>query len=318
MILAHRIELDPTVKQREYFARAAGCARFVWNWLGLRYNRTMTNQADIRESGAEKSRRLSRVWKRQGRCAHCGGDRDDERYVICSKCRARTRRLRDDLMTRRKEAGICQRCGKTKVDGFLTCEACNKRVYKYPSATGEYRRERYRKVKDEAFMAYGGYVCACCGESEPLFLCLDHINNDGADQRAEGTFRGRGIYQWLKNNGYPSGFRVLCQNCNVGRYLNGGTCPHRDENAAVNLKQNRAGSARIDACGDCGADGQTDGRETAVEEAGTTTASGYIRTVDSSYDGVSPMEYTRLTAAPSIGKHFIQNIRGVKTSQRIS
>jgi hypothetical protein len=36
------------------------------------------------------------------------------------------------------------------------------------------------------------------------------------------------------------------------------------------------------------------------------------------YDGVTPMEYTRLTAAPSIGKHFIQNIRGVKTSQRIS
>ncbi|NCX55835.1 MAG: transposase [Burkholderiaceae bacterium] len=31
MILAHKIELDATFKQRKYFASAAGCARFVWN-----------------------------------------------------------------------------------------------------------------------------------------------------------------------------------------------------------------------------------------------------------------------------------------------
>ena len=32
MPLAHRIRLDPTPSQREYFARAAGTARRVWNW----------------------------------------------------------------------------------------------------------------------------------------------------------------------------------------------------------------------------------------------------------------------------------------------
>ena len=32
MILAHRIELDPTEKQKEYFRKACGTARFVWNW----------------------------------------------------------------------------------------------------------------------------------------------------------------------------------------------------------------------------------------------------------------------------------------------
>ena len=31
MILAHKIALDPTVVQRTYFAKAAGCDRFVWN-----------------------------------------------------------------------------------------------------------------------------------------------------------------------------------------------------------------------------------------------------------------------------------------------
>ena len=40
-------------------------------------------------------------------------------------------------------------------------------------------------------------------------------------------------------------------------------------NAVVNLKQNRAGSVQIYACGDCGADAQIVERETVVAEAGT-------------------------------------------------
>jgi len=32
MLLAHKIALDPTPAQRQYFARAAGTARFTWNW----------------------------------------------------------------------------------------------------------------------------------------------------------------------------------------------------------------------------------------------------------------------------------------------
>ena len=36
MILAHKIRLDPTAEQAVYFAKAAGTARFAWNWaLGL-------------------------------------------------------------------------------------------------------------------------------------------------------------------------------------------------------------------------------------------------------------------------------------------
>ena len=32
MLLAHKIALDPNAAQRLYFARAAGTARFAWNW----------------------------------------------------------------------------------------------------------------------------------------------------------------------------------------------------------------------------------------------------------------------------------------------
>jgi putative transposase len=37
VILAHKIALDPTPQQAEYFARSAGAARFAWNWALARW-----------------------------------------------------------------------------------------------------------------------------------------------------------------------------------------------------------------------------------------------------------------------------------------
>jgi len=39
MLLSHQIRLDPTPAQRDYFARAAGTARRVWNWALAEWNR---------------------------------------------------------------------------------------------------------------------------------------------------------------------------------------------------------------------------------------------------------------------------------------
>jgi putative transposase len=39
MLLAHRIRLAPTPAQRDYFVRAAGTARRVWNWALAEWNR---------------------------------------------------------------------------------------------------------------------------------------------------------------------------------------------------------------------------------------------------------------------------------------
>ncbi|MBV7338557.1 helix-turn-helix domain-containing protein [Chloroflexi bacterium TSY] len=33
MIKAHRIRLNPTSKQADYFWQCAGVARFTWNWV---------------------------------------------------------------------------------------------------------------------------------------------------------------------------------------------------------------------------------------------------------------------------------------------
>jgi hypothetical protein len=83
------------------------------------------------------------------------------------------------------------------------------------------------KVKDDVFEAYGGYICSCCGETEPKFLTIDHIKNNGGSHRREDIAISKHLYRWLKNNHYPDGFQVLCMNCNLGKSRNDGVCPHK-------------------------------------------------------------------------------------------
>lgn len=94
---------------------------------------------------------------------------------------------------------------------------------------------KYSELRDEVFAAYGGYVCACCGETEPLFLTLDHVGNNGNEHRRElagetkdyRSMTGIATYRALKKAGFPAGYQVLCSNCNHGKHRNGGVCPHQ-------------------------------------------------------------------------------------------
>lgn len=94
-------------------------------------------------------------------------------------------------------------------------------------------RQYWKQLQHEVIMAYGGYVCSCCGESEPLFLTIDHIHNDGANHRRSLGYKGNGkgahgkTLKWLKDNKYPLGFQILCMNCNMGKQRNKGICPHK-------------------------------------------------------------------------------------------
>ena len=88
--------------------------------------------------------------------------------------------------------------------------------------------EAQRKVnadrKRRVYEAYGGFKCACCGETEEAFLSIDHVNNDGAEHRRQ--VDRRGLYKWLEKQGFPPGYQVLCMNCNFGKARSGGVCPH--------------------------------------------------------------------------------------------
>ena len=88
-------------------------------------------------------------------------------------------------------------------------------------------RNKAKEIKDTVIAHYGG-KCGCCGEPNPKFLTIDHINNDGAMQRSGRGGQSRGIYAWIVRNGFPTTLRLLCYNCNCGRDKNGGICPHEE------------------------------------------------------------------------------------------
>jgi hypothetical protein len=85
------------------------------------------------------------------------------------------------------------------------------------------------RCREQVFAAYGGYKCSCCGETEPMFLSIDHVDNDGAKERKSGLYAGSGsaFYGWLRKNDFPAGYQVLCMNCQIGKHKNGGVCPHQ-------------------------------------------------------------------------------------------
>lgn len=86
-------------------------------------------------------------------------------------------------------------------------------------------RAQARALKARVIETYGG-SCACCGEVEEAFLTIDHPNGDGRKHRTV-TGAGSAFYQWLRREGFPEGYVVLCFNCNCGRQVNGGVCPHQ-------------------------------------------------------------------------------------------
>lgn len=83
------------------------------------------------------------------------------------------------------------------------------------------------KIKVEALQHYGELECNCCGEKEVKFLGIDHLDNDGKEERKI-TGGGHAFYRWLKTNNYPKrNYQVLCQNCNCAKYYYG-KCPHQE------------------------------------------------------------------------------------------
>jgi hypothetical protein len=126
------------------------------------------------------------------------------------------------------------------------CKACKRAVTKEwrarnpeyaPAYLREYRhrvladgmtvdRRRHVRLRAKVLRHYGGDPphCACCGEATDEFLCLDHINGNGAaHRRAVGT---KNMYRWANQHGFPDGFQVLCHNCNCAKGFYG-ICPHQ-------------------------------------------------------------------------------------------
>jgi len=144
---------------------------------------------------------------------------------ICKSCTL-IKRNKSDLKTNCIECGVLLtlenevRYGKTKLFQRHSCKC--KECFKKQT------KNRYWKAKIKVIEHYGG-KCVCCGESNPEFLTVDHVNNDGKKHRTEKPFSvGNNFYKTLIKEDFNVGYelQLLCWNCNLAKNYYG-QCPHQ-------------------------------------------------------------------------------------------
>jgi len=100
--------------------------------------------------------------------------------------------------------------------------------------------KNHNKLRKETIFNAEGNKCKCCGETDPIYFQIDHINNDGYLERSmkfyerypgmkgvkKASYTARGfneskvtISKYLAS---PEKYQLLCANCNVAKHLNGG------------------------------------------------------------------------------------------------
>lgn len=186
-------------------------------------------------------------------CSHCPrtGLTDADFYStrnICKRCAIAKNNARAKRLVAEKKCVDCQ----VPVDSGSRCEVHKKahreRYHANRVENAKTAKERRQRLKLAAFHAYGGPKCMCCGEDHLEFLSIDHLDGAGAEHRRAlikekgwksktGNMCGHHFYLWLKQQGYPPGFRVLCMNCNfsIAKF---GYCPHQGKLGAAMPAQN--------------------------------------------------------------------------------
>lgn len=173
-----------------------------------------------KEQKLSERRAYIAAFKTRGLCA-CGRPVVPEKKQ-CASCRLSIRQSRRRLRAS-APVGVCSAClKKPPVSGRRTCAGCAAYANAHQKKTYD---ELYRTVLD----AYGR-VCKCCGETNPGFLSIDHVNNDAYIERRErGYHNSLMIMRQIIREGFPARFQVLCFSCNVAKNRFGGHCPHTPE-----------------------------------------------------------------------------------------
>lgn len=130
---------------------------------------------------------------------------------------------KDEINRKRREYGKRPEVKKKKAEQFKKWRENN--LERAKEITNKAKKKYEERCKKLVFEHYGK-ECACCREGEQMFLTIDHINGGGTKHRKE--IRSK-ISVWLFRNNFPEGFQTLCFNCNWGKHVNGGVCPHQQK-----------------------------------------------------------------------------------------
>lgn len=164
-------------------------------------------------------------------CKRCGKETERYKSGVCKLCARRAVASWNSRNPERVKAisAAWYRSNLTKAK-----KKNNSWTERNPERMAALRKTWYTNVKAEVYEHYGS-VCTCCGETEPGFLVIDHVNEDGGLMRRKVHHRGGGFYRWIIKNKFPEYLQILCYNCNRGRAQNQGVCPHQKFNVFKSL-----------------------------------------------------------------------------------
>ena len=132
----------------------------------------------------------------------------------------------------------CHPCSTNHVFGVCVIEDCEEPIKTQLHKRGKYadlcrkhkksaqRKARSRRDRAKMFELLGN-KCVCCGESDPVYFQIDHINND-ADYSGPNSNKA-GSIQLRHYLAEPDRYQLLCANCNYAKRMNSGElyCPEK-------------------------------------------------------------------------------------------
>lgn len=175
----------------------------------------------VRVRTGENKTRVERKEKFWGTrfCSRCGVTPVVHTGRICEKCLGYAAEYRKVLL----DQGLCLKCKVNPHRPNRTrCQECN-------DATVASNKKANVGYIEKFYELYGN-ACNCCGESERKFLNVDHVNNDAWIEKQEKGYRSNNISimrRIMRSGIKDENFQILCFNCNCGKQLNNGVCPHK-------------------------------------------------------------------------------------------
>ena len=95
-------------------------------------------------------------------------------------------------------------------------------------------RRAYRKNQRLELVGLMGGKCVVCGETDPIYFQIDHVNNDGSagERGKDGRRKEHGVlfHSYFKS---PDSFQLMCANCNWAKEKNGGKVYNRNRGDSI-------------------------------------------------------------------------------------
>ena len=125
--------------------------------------------------------------------------------TACFRCKIPLRGSNWPTFVKRKNRNWCRNC---------TNAYYRERIHKEWESRKAIKKQNRQRLKEEVLGHYSPNLkCQRCRFSDIRALSIDHKAGHGRSHRKKLNIEGDKFYSWLRRNNYPTGFQVLCMNC---------------------------------------------------------------------------------------------------------